>query len=63
MLCAEKARDKLKDAVQITNKEAKFRTERMKGDAAEVAGQGGRKAEEALGESSSTARGLAGKTG
>lgn len=35
----------------------------MKGDVAEVAGQGGRKAEEALDESRSTARGLAGKTG
>ena len=60
---AQHARDHLKNAVGITNKEAKARTERLSQDTADVAGQGRGKAEQALGDATDTIKNLPGKTG
>lgn len=45
----ERARDRFRNTVSITNEEAKAKAEHMKGEAAEYAGQGKGKADQSIG--------------
>jgi uncharacterized protein YjbJ (UPF0337 family) len=45
----ERARDRFRNNVSITNEEAKAKAENMKGEAAEYAGQGKGKADQSIG--------------